>query len=239
MCGRYTLHKKSESDWVWVKRIERLKPNYRKGYEARYNIAPMQLAPVVAIRGGEVVADEMRWWLIPHWSKDGKISATTFNAKSETLDTSKLFAPYFKGSRCLVPADKFYEWRRVMVEKEVKGKKKEVEEKVPMCIGLKDDSPMFFAGLFSVWKNDKGEEFPSFTIITTEPNEMMVQIHNRMPVILPEKHFDEWLDRENKDIDSLKKLLKPYPANEMAAYRVSSYVSNSRNEGEECVKEVV
>ena len=94
---------------------------------------------------------------------------------------------------------------------------------------------MFFAGLVSVWKDEKGEEFPSFTIITTEPNELMAEIHNRMPVILPEKHYDEWLDRENKDIEKLKKLLKPYPAKELKAYKVSPFVSNSRNEGPECI----
>ena len=90
-----------------------------------------------------------------------------------------------------------------------------------------------FAGLFSVWKNDKGEEFPSFTIITTTPNMQMAEIHTRMPVILKEKHFDEWLNRENNNIEELKRLLISYPASQMEAFAVTKYVSNSCNEGPE------
>ncbi len=193
----------------------------------RYNASPMQKMPIVAMRHGELTAEKMQWWLIPHWSKDGKINATTFNAKSETVDQSKLFAPYFKSSRCLIPADAFYEWKKITAR-----------EKQPMCITMKDEKPFMFAGLFSVWKNEKGEELPSFTIITTEPNKLMSDIHTRMPVILHQKDFDEWLDRENKDTGKLKELLVPYPASEMTVYPVSKFVNNSRNEGPECMKEV-
>jgi len=202
----------------------------------RYNAAPMQRLPVLAIRDGNLNIQKMQWWLIPHWSKDGKIQATAFNAKAETLDQSKLFVPYFKSSRCLIPADAFYEWQRMHTVMEVRGKLKEVEAKQPMCIRMKDEKTFMFAGLFSVWKNDKGEEFPSYTIITTEPNKLMKDIHTRMPVILPEKQYELWLDRDYKDIESLKKLLKPFPATRMIAYPVSNYVSNSRNEGPECME---
>jgi putative SOS response-associated peptidase YedK len=202
----------------------------------RYNAAPMQLMPVLAVRDGKLIIQKMRWWLIPHWSKDGKIQATTFNAKAETLDQSKLFAPYFKLSRCLVPADAFYEWQRMNTVIEVRGKPKEVEVKQPMCIRMKDKYTFMFAGLFSVWRNDKGEEFPSFTIITTIPNKLMKDIHTRMPVILQQRHYDQWLDRDYKDIEKLKTLLKPYSAIKMTAYPVSNFVSNSHNEGSECMK---
>jgi putative SOS response-associated peptidase YedK len=209
----------------------------------RFNASPMQRMPVIARRDGELVLQKMQWWLIPHWSKDGKIKATTFNAKAETLDQSKLYTPYFTSSRCLVPADAFYEWKKITMQKQVKGnmaegKTVEVQEKLPMCIRMKDQKTFMFAGLFSVWKNDKGEEFPSFTIITTTPNKLMSEIHTRMPVILKEKDFDEWLDRENKNIEGLKKLLVPYPASQMEAFPVSKYVGNSRNEGPECMKRV-
>lgn len=202
----------------------------------RYNAAPMQRMPVVAIRDGNPIAQKMRWWLIPHWSKDGKIQASTFNAKAETLDQSKLFAPYFKSSRCLIPADAFYEWQKLTAMVEVKGKNKEMNIKQPICIRMKNEKTFMFAGLFSVWKNDRGEEFPTFTIITTVPNKLIADIHTRMPVILSDKHFEQWLDREFKEIDKLKALLKPYPASKMIAYPVSNYVSNSRNEGAECMK---
>jgi putative SOS response-associated peptidase YedK len=204
----------------------------------RYNASPGQLLPVLAIRDSKLIAQKMKWWLIPHWSKDDKIQATTFNAKAETLQQSKLYAPYFKSSRCLVPADAFYEWKRIIEIHEVRGKPKEVQSKQPMCIRMKDEQTFFFAGLFSIWKNDKGDEFPSFTIITTEPNKLMAKIHTRMPVILPAKHFEQWLDRDYKDTDKLTKLLIPYPATKMESFKVSSYVSNSRNEGRECMMKV-
>lgn len=204
----------------------------------RFNASPMQRMPVIAEREGELAVQKMQWWLIPHWSNDGKIKATTFNAKAETLDQSKLFMPYFKSSRCLVPADAFYEWKNITVLREVRGKTEEVQEKQPMCIRMKDKRTFMFAGLFSVWKNGKGEEFPGFTIITTSPNKLMAEIHTRMPVILNEKHYAGWLDRENKNIEDLKKLLVSYPATQMEAFPVSKYVSNSRNEGPECMKKV-
>jgi putative SOS response-associated peptidase YedK len=204
----------------------------------RYNASPMQQMPVLAIQNGNLVIRKMQWWLIPHWSKDGKIHASTFNAKSETLDQSKLFAPYFKSSRCFVPADAFYEWQKITTSIEVNGKAKNILSKQPMCIRMKDEKTFMFAGLFSVWKNDKGEEFPSFTIITTEPNRLMEEIHTRMPVILSEKQLEQWLDREYKDTAKLKTLLKPYPAAKMDAYPVSTYVSNSQHEGPDCMKPV-
>jgi putative SOS response-associated peptidase YedK len=237
MCGRYVL--------INGKMIFLLLGKNRLGSRKdalddlpRFNAAPMQRMPVIAERNGELVLEKMQWWLVPHWSKDGKIKATTFNAKAETLDQSKLFTPYFKSSRCLVPADAFYEWKNMSLQKEVKGKTVEVHEKQPMCIRMKDQSTFMFAGLFSVWKNDKGEEYPSFTIMTTTPNMLMADIHTRMPVILKEKHFDEWLDRDNKNIEDLKRLLVSYPAPPMEAFPVSKYVSNSRNEGPECMKKV-
>jgi len=202
----------------------------------RYNASPMQRMPVVAVRNNNLIVQKMQWWLIPHWSKDGKIKATTFNAKAETLDQSKLFSPYFKSSRCLIPADAFYEWQKLTTFVEVKSKNKEINAKQPFCIRMQNEKTFMFAGLFSVWKNDKGEEFPSFTIITTIPNKLMKDIHNRMPVILQQKHYDQWLDRDYKDTEKLKTLLKPYSAIKMTAYPVSNFVSNSRNEGSECMK---
>lgn len=204
----------------------------------RYNASPLQQLPVFAVRKGELVVQKMKWWLVPHWSKDGKPSATTFNAKSETVEQSRLFATYFKGSRCLIPAEAFYEWKKILPQTDPTSKVRPHAEKQPTCIVMKDRSPFMFAGLFAVWKNEKDEEFPSFTILTTTPNELMADIHQRMPVILPVAYFDQWLDRNYKDTAELKKLLVPYPASEMKAYPVSKYVNNSRNEGKECMKEV-
>lgn len=238
MCGRYALidGKKVLIAYTALNKAKLTDQVFKE--LPRYNASPMQRLPVFAIRHEELVAEQMQWWLLPHWSKDGKASFSAFNAKAETVDQSKLFAPYFKGSRCLVPADAFYEWQRVTTIQEIRGTTKKVEEKHPMCIRMKDESPFLFAGLFSVWKDPEGNQHPTFTIITTEPNELMAPIHRRMPVILPEQHFEQWLDRSYKDATQLKKLLTPYPANKMKAHRVSSFVSNSRNEGAECMKEV-
>ena len=236
MCGRYAL--------VDGKRVfltfEKMKDLEKHGtvFEVlpRYNASPMDNLPVVAVRKGTLTAQLMQWWLVPHLSKDGKTDLTTFNAKAETLEQSKLFAPYFKGSRCLVPADAFYEWKKTFTTKEVRGGTKQVLEKQPMCIRMVDEAPFMFAGLFSVWKSPDGEEHPTFSIITTEPNELVADIHNRMPVILHENDFDRWLDRNYPDTASLNKLLVPYPASRMKAYRVSTIVSNSRNDVPECME---
>lgn len=238
MCGRYVLlgGKKVFATFVLLQNMKRSGQVFEE--LPRYNVAPFQRMPVVAVRDGSLTAEQMRWGLVPHWSKDGKVAFSTFNAKSETLDQSKLYSTYFKGSRCLIPADGFYEWKKAAVAKEVRGTTRQVIEKQPMCIRMKDESPFMFAGLFSVWKDPEGKEFPSYTIITTTPNELVGEIHDRMPVILPEKHFEEWLDRERKDTAPLKKLLLPYPAKKMKAYRVSTVVSSSRNDVPECVEPI-
>ena len=238
MCGRYAI-----IDGKKV--LESFRTLHVKDPQAlfrsvpRYNAAPMQLLPVFAVRHDELAVQPMQWWLIPHWSKDGKPSATTFNAKSETVDTSRLFAPYFKASRCLVPADAFYEWKAVgrgsgtmsaggPPEKAPGGKQ-------PFCIRMNDRQPFMFAGLFSIWKTSSGEEMPSFTILTTTPNPVVSSIHNRMPVILPEEHFDRWLDRAFKDVEALKRMLQPYPAEQMTVFPVSKLVNNVRNDVPDCL----
>ena len=177
----------------------------------------------IAVREGEMRIELMQWWLIPHWAAEPTTKFSTFNAKSETVDKKGLFLPYFRGSRCLVPASGFYEW------------KKEGSAKQPMYMRLKNAPMLFFAGLFSVWKSADGKELPTFTVLTTEPNALMKPIHSRMPVILGEDAFEQWLDRDFKDTDALKKLLVPYPAAKMDAYLVSAVVGNARNDVPECI----
>jgi putative SOS response-associated peptidase YedK len=239
MCGRYALidGKKVFLTFNQMKKMRELGQAFEM--LPRYNASPMQKMPVIAQREGETVVQAMQWWLIPHWSKENKPGFSAFNAKAETLETSNLWKTYFKGSRCLVPADAFYEWKKITTTKEVKGTTKEIIEKLPVCIRMNDERPFMFAGLFSVWKNPKTEEeFPTFSIITTEPNTLMARIHNRMPVIIDEKHFELWLDRNYKETEKLKKLLVPYPAKKMKAYLVSRIVSNSRNDVPECLEPV-
>jgi putative SOS response-associated peptidase YedK len=233
MCGRY-VYKDGDKILKVFPQLAVKNPTALREDGPRYNAGPMQQMPVFAIREGALTVQKMKWWLVPHWSKDGKVKATTFNARAENLLKSRLYAPYFAASRCLVPASAFYEWKKVKTA----GEGKAAIEKVPMCVRMKDERPFMFAGLFSVWKNAAGDEFPSFSIITTTPNPLMATIHDRMPVVLPEKHFEKWLDRDYRDTEKLGTFLKPYPAAKMEAYPVSKYVSNSRNEGPECMKPV-
>jgi putative SOS response-associated peptidase YedK len=237
MCGRYAL---VEGKKVYLT-FQQMKSMREVGsvFELlpRYNAAPMQTMPVIAVRDGALTIQPMQWWLVPHWSNDGKVNFSTFNAKAETLEQSKLFHPYFKSSRCLVPAEAFYEWKKTETTAVVRGTQRQVTAKQPMCVRMNDEQPFMFAGLFSVWKNPKTEEeLPTFTIITTEPNDLMAAIHTRMPVILHEADFEQWLDRGYKETSLLKNLLVPFPAPEMKAYRVSPVVSNSRNDSPECLE---
>jgi putative SOS response-associated peptidase YedK len=128
--------------------------------------------------------------------------------------------------------DAFYEWKK-LPDQATPGSKK--IPKQPTAIRMNDKRPFALAGLFSVWKGEEGEERPSFTIITTEANRLMSSIHHRMPVILEPKDYEQWLDRENKDTEQLKKLLKPHPDAGMVTYPVSTVVNNSRNDVPECL----
>jgi putative SOS response-associated peptidase YedK len=227
MCGRYVL-----VDGKIIFAVSAQLQTWRnEGKEfqvlPKYDARPTNQMPVVCQRDGKYAVEMMRWTLVPHWSKDGKMQFTTFNAKAETLESSKLFAPYFKSARCLVPASGFFEWMKYTVEEEVKGKKRSVERKQKMYIGMKDGSPFMMAGLFSVWKDAMGEEHPTYTIITTEPNELLAGIHNRMPVILHPKEYEVWLNRDMHDTAFLKTLLVPYPADKMHAYPVTNVSEES------------
>ena len=245
MCGRYAI---LDGKKIFLT-FEKLKDLEVRGQAfemlPRYNAAPTDSLPVIAMRDRNLGVERMRWWLIPHTSQDGKPlmgsdnrPLSAFNAKGETLESSRLFSPYFQNARCLVPADAFYEWKKISVTGIVGGKKRESVEKQPVVFRMQDERMFMFAGLFSVWRNVQGEEFPSFAIITTEPNELMKPVHNRMPVILHENDFDQWLHRDNKDTEELKKLLFPYPAEQMKAYPVSKLVSSSRNDRPECLEPI-
>ncbi len=219
MCGRYTLTLEEKQAGA------RMAFGFRLSGGPRYNIAPSQLAPVV-VRDGESVVKEMRWGLIPFWAKDEKFGYKTINAMAETVAEKPAYRAAFKKRRCLVVADGFYEWLAA------------VPVKRPHRFTLRDGQPFAFAGLWERWKKPDGADLDSFTIITTEANELTRQIHNRMPVILKAEDYERWLDAEFKNVEGLKSLLKPYPADGMRCYEVSPYVSNAQNEGPQCVERV-
>jgi len=217
MCGRFTLN--SNLDALQL----------RFGFEARdldyrprYNIAPTQ--PVLAVvNDGGRRAEFMRWGLIPFWAKDQKIGSRMINAVGETAASKPAFRAAFKKRRCLVLADGFFEWRK-------KGK-----AKVPTYIFLRSGQPFAMAGLWETWKNPEGELVRSCTIVTTQPNEFMAPIHDRMPVILSQETEALWLDPITEEASTLNPLLIPSPPEELDSYVVSDLVNSYKNSGSECI----
>ncbi len=211
MCGRYTL----------ITNIKKIAESF--GVEPtlntmpRYNIAPTQ--DIVAIlKNGQAHLTTLRWGLIPSWAKDESIGSRMINARAETLAEKPSFKNLLRRHRCMIVADGFYEWKA-----EGKGK-------TPMYITLEDDQPFAFAGLWDIWKSPEGPEVHSCTIITTEPNELMATIHNRMPAILRPGAYEDWLNPELRDEQVLTHWLSPYPAELMKARPVSRLVNNPKND---------
>jgi putative SOS response-associated peptidase YedK len=157
----------------------------------------------------------LHWGLIPSWARDPAIGNKMINARAETVPKKPSFRSAFKKRRCLVLADGFYEWQKTD------------DGKQPYHIKMQDDSPFAFAGLWETWKN--GEEIRSCTIITTDANDLMSEIHHRMPVILHPEDYAMWLDPDFDEKEPLTSLLKPYPADTMEAYAVSRRVNKPSN----------
>jgi len=217
MCGRFTL----VSPFVAV--TERFHVRVQPaGIKPRYNIAPGQEVLCV-IRDEENRIEPLRWGLIPFWAKDPAIGNRLINARAETVAEKPSFRNAFAKRRCLIVADGFYEWRRA-------GKRK-----VPVYIGFKSKKPFGFAGLYESWKDPGGKEIRTCTIITTEANDLVRPIHDRMPVILPKAVEDRWLDPGEGSLDRLQALLVPYPAEEMDAYDVTVIVNSAAHDAPDCI----
>ena len=222
MCGRYGLY--SSQDRL----VEHFGLAAAPAVKARYNIAPSDAVGVVRIppRHDQRMWDQLHWGLIPSWAKDKKIGYRMINARAESIAQKPSFRDAFKYQRCLVPADVFYEW---MVGPDGK--------KYPYAVGLKDERPFGFAGLWDRWQ-DASEIIESCTIITTDANELLKPIHERMPVMLPETEYERWLDPTTQNPAALQPLLKPYDAEAMKAYPVSTRVNDPKNDDQECIAPV-
>ncbi|MDQ0230025.1 SOS response-associated peptidase [Metabacillus malikii] len=218
MCGRFSL----ASDLNMLQ--EQFDFLMNEDFPIRYNIAPSQDVLVIGSNGHERIGKKMKWGLIPPWAKDKKIGYKMINARGETIDEKVSFKKPFQTKRCLILSDGFYEWKRT-------GK-----EKQPYRFIMKDNRPFAFAGLWEQWvQENENVSLYTCTIITTEANELTKDVHDRMPVILQENKYDEWLDRHNNDTLKLKKLLTPYDANLMEAYPVSQIVNSPKNDIQECM----
>lgn len=218
MCGRFSLSVTAET------LAEQLALEALPALEPRFNIAPTQESVVIRAReDGLREGAMMRWGLVPFWAKDRKIGSRMINARSETVAEKPAFRAAFTRRRCLVPADGFYEWRR------------EEGRKQPYRVCLTDGTPFAMAGLWERWDKEPGEPLLSFTILTTEPNELVAPIHDRMPVILEPEDYATWLDPSVDDRGSLEALLDAYPAGAMEAYPVSTAVNSPANDDPRCI----
>jgi putative SOS response-associated peptidase YedK len=226
MCGRYVRKstRREIANWFAAEDAEGVE------WGSSYNVAPQTFQPVVRLNRDtgrrEIVL--MRWGLVPYWSKDAKIGYSTINAKAETVATAPAFREAFRRRRCLVPADAFYEWQKL-----------DPKHKQPYAIALKSREPYGLAGLWERWKDPAtGEWLETFTIITTGANQVVAPLHNRMPVILERKDYTRWLDA----VDPLQPpadLLRPFPAEEMTAWKVDKAVGNVKNDAAELLEEPV
>jgi len=190
----------------------------------RYNAAPGQLMPVL-VKGIERELVAMKWGLVPFFAKDEKIGYRMINSRSETVAEKPSFRMPFRKQRCLVLADAWYEW---MLAKDT-GKKQ------PFLFALEDNEPFGFAGLWDSWTAPDGSQLRSFSILTTEANELAKSVHHRMPVIVRQADEELWLDCDRSDLDSLTALLAPYRSSEMLVYKVSTLVNSPRNDSPECM----
>jgi putative SOS response-associated peptidase YedK len=224
MCGRYVLYTDPGllAELFGLDETPYLAP--------RYNIAPTQPTPIVrlGLHSKEREWALVHWGLIPSWSKDPSIGARLINARAETVVEKPSFRAAFRRRRCLAPADGFYEWQKI-------GGRKQ-----PMYITLRDGGPFAIAALWESWAGADGSEIESCTLLTTEANELLKPIHDRMPVILDPRDYDLWLgdgsDALPHEQEALMHLLRSYPGEKMSAVPVSTYVNNALNEGARCIE---
>ena len=223
MCGRYRLSRRKQvvEEYFDTALVER-------DWNPRYNIAPTQNVPIIRQNPKEPIREMsfVRWGLIPSWAKDSSVAAKMINARSETASMKPAFRDALKFRRCLIPADAFYEWKRI-------GKSKQ-----PYCFEVNEGELFAFAGLWDRWKYPSGQWVKSCSILTTTPNAVTAAVHDRMPVILDPDAYDLWLDPGMTNEAAASDMLKPYDARLMRRYPVSTRINQVANDDEECSRPV-
>ncbi len=221
MCGRFILMSPGRD------LAERFQLDEEPSLVPRYNIAPTQMVAVVRLDpvSGRRRLALLKWGLVPFWAKDPVLGPRLINARAESAAEKPAFRAAFKHRRCLVPADGFYEWRKSP------GKRQ------PYLIGMADDSSFAFAGLWEQWKGADGQAIESCTILTTNANELVAPLHDRMPVVLLPEDYGLWLDTKIREPGSLVALLRPFPSGEMKSRPVSFKVNKATAEGPELIAE--
>lgn len=218
MCGRYRLSRRKQI------LEERFGAEGEDDWSPRYNIAPTQMVPVVRQHPKEPRRDlsQLRWGLIPSWSKDASGAARAINARTETVATLPAFRDSFRSRRCLIPADGFYEWQK-------RGSAKQ-----PYCFEVDDGELFAFAGIWDRWKDPDGQWIRSCSILTTTPNAVTSPVHDRMPVILDADNYELWLDPGMTDTAAALEMVRPFDARRMRSYPVSGRVNQVQNDDAEC-----
>ena len=214
MCGRYKI----VTDAQALYDAFQVDAGLNAAPLARYNVAPATDQLVILNEDGRRVARWHRWGLIPYWAKDKSIAYRTINARGESVAAKPAFRDAFRQRRCLVPATGFYEWKAL------------ARVKQPYLIRLRSGELFSFAGLWETWSGPEAE-VRSFTIITTEPNELMARIHNRMPAIIPRAQYARWLDPALCGPVEVQAMIASYPAGEMQAVPVSTRINTAGNQG--------
>jgi putative SOS response-associated peptidase YedK len=218
MCGRYSYT--GNSNHVTTRLGIKTIPS-----QARYNIAPGQHAPVIrSVEGHPPMMDQLQWGLVPFWAKDPSIGFRTINARSEKAETTGSFRAPFRYRRCLVMADGFFEWKKIGRDKQ------------PWRLLMSDESTFAMAGLWDHWTRPDGGVLETFTVLTTEANELVQEVHDRMPVILEPEAWAPWLSQKVNQPASVRPFLKPYPADKMKLYPVSDLVNRVSNDTAQCIE---
>jgi len=211
MCGRYSLSKSK------IELEERFQAEMVVEFKPRYNIAPTQLLPVITSDSPKGFSF-FYWGITPDFGQNKPVSQKLINAKAETVNEKISFKGSFQKRRCIIPADGFYEWKKL-------GKK----TKIPYRFTLRDDDMFAFAGIWEEYETVSGESQHTFLILTTTPNEVVSEVHDRMPVILSRSHEKKWLDKYSSEEDLLK-MLNPYPGEQMISFTVSPMVNSVQND---------
>lgn len=220
MCGRYVL-KRHDLDAL----LARLGVRPGHDFADRYNIAPTSLVPAVRpTAGGERAATALQWGLVPRWARDASGGGRLANARADGVATKPSFREAFRHRRCIVPASGFYEWQTV-------GRLK-----FPWYFSRTDGEPLALAGIWEEWRSPAGPALETFSLITTEPNDVVRPLHDRMPVILTGDSLDRWLDPSVREPERLQPLLVPLPAALLRAQPVSTRVNRVGQEGPECLE---
>ena len=225
MCGRFTNTAKPEQ----IEDKFSVKISDIELFDPSYNIAPTQLVGAVRIVEGFREYAALKWGLIPSWSKNDSFAAKLINARSENLSAKPSFREAYKKRRCLIPATGFYEW-----------KKRSSGGKQPFFFYLKGDKPFGFGSLSGEWLDkESGELVETCTIITTEANEVLEPVHERMPLVIGEKDYKWWLGEDDRENDGAPDdLLKPYPADLMTSHEVGTMVNSPSNNAPELIQPI-